>query len=226
MQIKKAFIIILDISGYTNFVKLHKVSLIHAEKIISELFESIIDSSTNPLVLNKLEGDAALFYAITDNPVEMSQEIKRQLEEMFAAFKTKEGQLVSACQMCICEACNQVKELKLKAIVHYGEILLKQVSTFQEIAGADVILAHRFLKNSIKEKEYILMSDAFYSLSGGLNGLSTKKKTATYDNEKVGMYVSYPNNTAETAESYGFWANISLYSKIVRHWLGRIFQVR
>ncbi len=44
-RLKQIFIILVDISGYTNFIRMHKVSLLHAEKIIGELMESILDAS-------------------------------------------------------------------------------------------------------------------------------------------------------------------------------------
>ncbi len=224
MKIKKAFILLLDISGYTQFIKLHKISLIHAEKIISELFESVIDSTSSPLVLNKLEGDAALFYAISENEEEMSKEIKRQLQEIFLAFNKKEEQLISACQLCICEACQKVKELKLKAVLHYGEILIKKIRDFEEIAGGEVILAHRFLKNSIKEKEYILMSEPFYKLSGGIQGLEINKSSESYDGEDVGIVYSFPGGTSHMPEKMNFWEKIKLYAKLEKHLVKRIFK--
>ena len=33
-QVQRVFLILLDISGYTRFIKFHKISLIHAERII------------------------------------------------------------------------------------------------------------------------------------------------------------------------------------------------
>ena len=50
MEIKKIFLV-LDISGYTKFVRLHRFSLIHAERIISELLESVIKEAAFPLPL-------------------------------------------------------------------------------------------------------------------------------------------------------------------------------
>ena len=32
MELKQAIIVVADISGYTNFIKLHTMSLLHAEK--------------------------------------------------------------------------------------------------------------------------------------------------------------------------------------------------
>ena len=69
------FLLIADISGFTEFIKIHnmkKKPLIgnklasywesHAEKIIKDLLESIITSFEPIMKLNKIEGDAAFFY--------------------------------------------------------------------------------------------------------------------------------------------------------------------
>ena len=69
------FLLIADISGFTEFIKIHnmkKKPLIgnklasywesHAEKIIKDLLESIITSFEPIMKLNKIEGNTASFY--------------------------------------------------------------------------------------------------------------------------------------------------------------------
>ena len=68
MEIKGAYLILADISGYTRFVKIHRASILHAEEIVTELMEAVIDAAGPPLILNKLEGDAAFLYAPADCP--------------------------------------------------------------------------------------------------------------------------------------------------------------
>ena len=43
------------------------MSAVHAEEIIFELLEAVIDHAAHPLTLNKLEGDAAFLYAEMDS---------------------------------------------------------------------------------------------------------------------------------------------------------------
>ena len=62
MRLAQALLVIVDISGYTEFITNRQVSLLHAEQIITELMESVIDRADHPLVVNKLEGDAALLF--------------------------------------------------------------------------------------------------------------------------------------------------------------------
>ena len=95
MEIKQANLVLADISGYTKFTKQHTISLIHAEKIITELMESIIDVSDHPLKVTKLEGDAVFFYALPGNDREASaRDVFQQVMTFFQAFKAKDAELV------------------------------------------------------------------------------------------------------------------------------------
>jgi hypothetical protein len=94
----------------------------------------------------------------------------------FEAFRAKERALI-ACDACWCEACNNITQLKLKAFLHVGQVVIKKIRQFEELAGEDVILIHRLLKNTVPAKEYILMSQAFYELSGGLAEYSPETRT-------------------------------------------------
>jgi len=172
MDMKKIFIVLVDISGYTRFIRLHKVSLIHAERIIGQLLESVIQTSEFPLIAHELEGDAVSFYAVSDGSREMASGISQQILQLFNAFKVKEAELISDCGLCVCDACATVDKLRLKAVVHHGEAVFSKVGQFQKVAGADVIQAHRLLKNSIEADEYILVTSAFNELADGFETLT------------------------------------------------------
>ncbi|MBS1248899.1 MAG: hypothetical protein MAG431_00469 [Chloroflexi bacterium] len=76
MKIKPIILVIADITGYTDFIKANKTSVLHAEEIISELVEAVIENADYPLELNKLEGDAVLMYAdARGNWIEAGQEV-------------------------------------------------------------------------------------------------------------------------------------------------------
>ena len=59
-----AFLIIPDISGYTQFMQLSHFSLAHAQYAVSALLESVIEAGERSLAIAKVEGDAVLFYAL------------------------------------------------------------------------------------------------------------------------------------------------------------------
>jgi class 3 adenylate cyclase len=169
----KAVIVLADIGGYTRFIKFHSMALVHAEKIITDLLETVIDAAEYPLTLNKLEGDAAMFYALADSDAAgVVQSALRQVSGFFAAFAAKQASLMGV-TLCTCSACQGIGDLRVKAIVHFGEIVLKQVRTFEELAGETVIVAHRLLKNSVAKDQYILVTEAVERLSGGLLGTGT-----------------------------------------------------
>ena len=186
MEIKRLVLVMVDISGYTNFIKMHTMSLLHAEAIVTDLLEAVIDHAEYPLTLSKLEGDAAFLYATLEDESQAhtaAQNILKQVVEFFEAFRAKERALI-ACDTCSCDACNNISQLKLKAFLHVGETIIKRVRQFEELAGENVILIHRLLKNSIAVKEYILLTGAFYELSGGL--IDTPAEARTEDCEGIG----------------------------------------
>jgi class 3 adenylate cyclase len=195
MEIKRVALVLADISGYTRFMKLHTVSLLHAEVIITDLLEAVLDHTEHPLTLSKLEGDAAFLYVPLEADGDaraVAQDVLRQVTAFMDAFKARERELI-ACNVCTCEACLTIGQLKLKAFLHIGEAAISKIRQFEELAGEDVIVIHRLMKNSIPAKEYIVMTEAFYELSGGLVGQTPEARTE--DCEGIGpapIRVYYP----------------------------------
>jgi hypothetical protein len=180
MEIAPVSLVLADISGYTRFVRMHKVSLLHAEGIITELMEAVIGEASEPLILNKLEGDAAFLYARGGDPGTARMTLERVLR-FFTSFTARQQELIQAGEGgCSCEACCNISSLKLKAIMHPGQAVIKQVHQLTELAGSEVILAHRWLKNTIGADEYLLLTEDFYRLSGGLLDREPRMHTESY----------------------------------------------
>ena len=53
----RAFLLIADIGGYTRFMSVHRVNLAHAQDVVAQLLESVIDGAGRALGLAQLEGD-------------------------------------------------------------------------------------------------------------------------------------------------------------------------
>ena len=196
MQILRAVLVMLDISGYTRFVKFHSTSLLHAEEIITELLEAVIDKAEYPLTIAKLEGDAVFLYAESPAGEEAAAatDVSTQIDGMFTAFYAREQALVECRHGCVCEACQNIQQLKLKAFLHTGEIAIKQIRQFTEVAGQDVILIHRLLKNSIPAREYILFTAPFHALAGDYAGHTPERRAETVtDFDPLDVLVYYPN---------------------------------
>lgn len=171
METKKAAIVLVDISGYTHFIRAEKTSAIHAEEIIFELLEAVVESAYPPLVFNKLEGDAALLFAeMPINDFGLANNITRQIEAFFKVFYQRANLLANERAECSCNACQRVLDLRIKVFAHHGDVVFRPFRHFLELAGEDVIITHRLTKNSIQSSEYILMTDAFFQLAGNLPG--------------------------------------------------------
>ncbi len=169
MRISQCILVVADISGYTKFVTHRAVSLKHAEQIVTELMESIIDGAELPLTVNKLEGDAALLFAETGNSMsDACGSILQQVHALHAGFDRQVRRIRTERRHCECDACSNVSNLKLKFIVHVDQIAIKQVRQFEELAGEGVILIHRLLKNSLDLREYIAMTREFHEALGPL----------------------------------------------------------
>jgi hypothetical protein len=161
VRICHACLVVVDISGYTRFITERSLTLAHAEQIISDLMNAVLDQAQHPLVLNKLEGDAALLYAEVDVANSGGfREILSQVRSFFPAFSHCASELSKLRQNCSCDACRNISALSIKAFVHTGDILLKQIRQFEEVAGEPVILLHRLMKNGVEGSEYVLLSDA------------------------------------------------------------------
>jgi hypothetical protein len=194
MVIKRVVLVIVDISGYTKFLKLRRISLLHAEQIITGLLEAVIDKAEHPLILNKLEGDAAFLYSETgDRPEAVATDAVQQVRGFFEAFRDKAVGYSRDAMACICDACVHVGELRLKAVLHQGEVVIKQLRQFEELAGEDVILVHRLLKNSIPSNEYVAMTKSLHTLGGDIPGFRQQDWTEKYDDVgSVDLKVFFP----------------------------------
>jgi hypothetical protein len=172
MRLTQAVLAIADISGYTDFVHQKELSIVHAEQIITALLDAVIDRAAHPLTLNKLEGDAALLYAEYQGPAQpAATDILAQAGEFFPAFERTRLQLQNDRSGCGCEACRGIERLRLKILLHLGEVAVKQVRQFTELAGKPLILLHRLLKNGVPAREYLLLTEAFAGAAPPIEGL-------------------------------------------------------
>lgn len=203
MEIKYVVLVIVDISGYTNFLRYRNLSLLHAEDIITQLLESVIDAAQYPLILNKLEGDAAFLYAqIEEGQIQAAQDILQQTLAFFPAFRNTAAELSHDTAQCDCDACARIDRLKLKAFIHHGKVVFKKIRQFEELAGEDVILIHRLLKNTIPSDEYILMTNSFSELAGDILNYRKESRTESYENTgQVMVDVYYPSTTIEPTQA-------------------------
>lgn len=152
---KHGFMVLADISGFTAFVT--ATELEHGPPIIAALLEEVIRRVSPPLRIEGVEGDAV--YALgCDGEVLPPVRLLDVLHAGFVGFREKRRAL-EADDSCACNACRNVRGLRLKAIGHYGPFLEQVVGGRAQSAGRDVILAHRLLKNAVpRGGDYTLLT--------------------------------------------------------------------
>ncbi|MDA0238904.1 MAG: DUF2652 domain-containing protein [Proteobacteria bacterium] len=164
MEITPTILVFADISGYTRFIRLNKISIIHAEAIVTELLDVVTRQAAFPLKLNKLEGDGAFFYCDIGNadPADAVNDVAGQIDIMMTKFAAKHAELVrKSIGGCICGACRHLEALRLKIFAHLGDTVMKCVNDRVELGGEPPIVVHRLGKNGIAADEYVLVTDEF-----------------------------------------------------------------
>jgi hypothetical protein len=180
MAIRRAVLLIADIGGYTNYMHWNRLHLAHAQHTVAKLLESVIDAGRG-LKLAKLEGDAAFFWAPDGNAKVL---VGERLSVMRQSFLARQARIIKD-DVCDCDSCAQVGNLSLKFVAHEGEVAEQKVKRHVELAGVDVILVHRMLKNQVPVPEYVLMTDPVaQSLD---EPFRLRSKPLTHDFEGIGQ---------------------------------------
>jgi len=193
----RELLLIADIGGYTKFIREQRRSLAHAQVVIAKLLESVL-AAAPPFLVEKLEGDAVFLHlpwsAGTENP-----DLMATVRRMRQGFISTKAAMLSA-RTCACDSCTQMENLRLKYVSHAGEAARQQVGPYRELAGLDVIVVHRMLKNDVPVPEYLLGSSAVLPL------LDSNPTKLDHDFEGIGPTTTFfldlsgegPSSSAET----------------------------
>jgi len=140
-------LVLADLTGYTAYLSQSEIE--HAPTIAGDLLETIVGRLEPPFRLAKLEGDAAFLYA-EDGRADGSLQLDA-VEAAYFAFRRRLRSIDTATS-CDCNACALAPRLDLKVFVHHGTFVRSRIAGRDELAGPDVILAHRLLKGAIAAK--------------------------------------------------------------------------
>jgi hypothetical protein len=163
--------LLADISGYTSFLhgvaEAHRAIVIEADEpppayaLISSLLDAMVEKVAPRFRLVKLEGDA--LFAVADASDELrGPSVIECLRACHAAFTAL---LEGAHEQwaCTCDACSRINDLGLKFVLHHGSYVVQWIVGREELAGPDVIVVHRLLKNHARDlvgdRPYALLSD-------------------------------------------------------------------
>ena len=202
MKESDVLLLILDISGYTRFMVSTNATLVHAQLIISELIEALVDRVQVPLRVLELEGDALLLFAFREPGEAVWEGFRRELfaklQEFVTAFFEKMEEIKKS-NLCSCSACKHISSLKIKSIVHSGKAVKFQLRQFVRLSGPDVIAAHRLLKNSVPSQQYFLFTDSAWGLLDEEHKSKFTTGSETYeDMGTIGTHVYIMDSTGDT----------------------------
>jgi hypothetical protein len=165
-------LLLADIGGYTAL--LQGVTTAHPEAfaggevppafdLLSSVIDGIVDGLVPPFTLAKLEGDAVFAYATTVDVMPKGADVLRYVAACYRHFHDRLAEARSR-WVCPCDACVRVHALDLKFVLHAGAFAVQRIAGQVEVAGTDVVVAHRLLKNeaasAVGSGGYLLLTQA------------------------------------------------------------------
>lgn len=159
MDIKRGYLLVTDISGYTQF--LVESELGHAKEILDSLLTTTMKAIEAPVQILNTRGDA-VFCFVDENQFVQPQSLLEAIERIYFDFRSQLS-FMDINTNCPCNACININTLDLKVFLHYGEYIEQDLDGATELQGADVILVNLLMKNTVKDTlglyGYALISD-------------------------------------------------------------------
>jgi hypothetical protein len=158
-DLQQGFLILADITGFTAY--LSEAELDHANAILGELVESVINHMSPTLTLIEVEGDA-VYGHIPEDRVSRGETVVEIIESTYTAFRDRLAG-VKRRTTCECNACRSLPKLDLKFVCHFGQYTMTAVAGDLKPLGPDVNLLHRLAKNQVSEEKgwrgYVLLTE-------------------------------------------------------------------
>jgi len=239
-QERQLVLILADISGYTRFMLENQLAAVHGQECITVLIETMLREVDIPLQLQEIEGDALFLYAAHPGDEagwrDVLAQVRTKLPRFFEAIFEVAVPAVELTP-CPCAICKNLGELKLKVIVHVGRAVFHSIAGRPQISGVDVILAHRLLKNSLPNREYLLMTEPAYRELGREMSAEFEEGVESYDafgsvktyvqrldgaveRERTSFYALPPAEFGSRVRRYALWGTLGTFRGLaeqVRH---------
>ncbi len=164
-------VVLADIYGYTRFMSgvedPHGVDfsagIPAAYAVLGGLLDTVIAGVGPDFDLVKLEGDAVFASAPASRLDGDGDRIVDHLRTMYGSFTDARTRAIPASDH-MCTACPAVAHLDLKAVLHRGQAVRQSVGTGSDLLGPAVNVAHRLLKNTVRDRigfrPYLFLTDA------------------------------------------------------------------
>ena len=165
------YLLLADISGYTGFMsgveREHGVDfslgIPAAYGILAELLDTVVEGVAPGFALVKLEGDAVFAAAPAASLDGQGDRVVGMIGATYRAFIETRTRAIPSKDH-VCTACPSVAHLDLKAVLHRGHSVRQSVGSGSDLLGPAVTVAHRLLKNTVREqigqRPYLFMTQA------------------------------------------------------------------
>ena len=166
------YLLLADISGYTAFMagieRDHGVDfsagIPAGYAVLGELLGSVVEGVQPAFEVAKLEGDAVFAISPASTLDGQGERVLGRFQALYEAFRARRDEQARTATDHVCTACPVVANLDLKMILHRGPAVRQTVGAQTEILGPAVNVAHRLLKNTIRERlgpgPYVFLTDA------------------------------------------------------------------
>ena len=163
------YFLLADISGYTGFMtgveRAHGVDfsagIPAAYAVLGDLLGAVSDGVEPDFEVVKLEGDAVFAAAPAARLDGLGARVLDKLKATYGAFIDGRTRAIPARDH-VCTACPAVARLDLKMVLHRGYAVRQVVGSGSDLLGPAVTVAHRLLKNTVRERigtrPYVLMT--------------------------------------------------------------------
>lgn len=165
------YLFLADISGYTRFMagveEEHGIDfsggIPAAYSILGDLLDAVVEGVKPDLALVKLEGDAVFAAAPAAGLDGQGDRVLGTIHGTYRAFIDARTRAIPSSDH-VCTACPVVANLDLKVVLHRGQAVRQSVGSGSDLLGPAVTVAHRLLKNTVRDRigarPYLFMTDA------------------------------------------------------------------
>jgi class 3 adenylate cyclase len=165
------YLLLADISGYTSFMagveRDHGIDLSAgipaAYGILAGLLGVVGEGLEPDFAVVKLEGDAVFAAAPAAALDGRGDEVLDGLAAMYRAFVDQRTRAIPSADH-VCNSCPYVADLDLKVVLHRGPSVRQAIGSGSDLLGPAVTVAHRLLKNTVREqigsRPYLLLTHA------------------------------------------------------------------
>ena len=146
-MLQKGYLVTANISGYEEF--LTQAELEHAQSIVNDLLNTIIDDIRHPLIFSKSEGSSIFLYSPEGSFVQ-GQTFLEVIENLYCTF-ARTLETMSRNTVCPCQACQLMSRLDLRFIVHYGAFSLTEIDGQHDLTGPDVMILRHLNRYVVRQ---------------------------------------------------------------------------